>query len=226
MTAETGGTLGTWRRFVFDRSTSIFRAYWGSRFMGTIGWLFDKLGISMLDAVQAPWLQMDDGPAYDALRPLGQEQSMPQYPIEDWVTYRNRLRTVWQIWPYAGDERAIIDQLAAAGRPGAQIFRFSETGSWSDFVVFYPAGSHPVTGSKNYGASGNYGDSGLTYGVDGITAEELVSYKELIKHWKPARWKCPWIIWEIRGSTYGTGHTYGEAGLTYGGEQERTQVQI
>jgi hypothetical protein len=145
---------------------------------------------------------------------------MPQYPFETWTAYRDRLRTSWDTWSRAGDEDTITGQLALAGAPGAQILRYTDNGSWSEFVVFYPAGSHPVTGSNAIG-SGLIGGGYL--GVDGITPEELASYKGLIRHWKPARWKCPWIIWELSGDTIGTGHLIG--GSVIGGTQVRTQVQ-
>jgi hypothetical protein len=192
--------------------------------MATIGLLWDSIAQIATDAFTAPLHQAENGPAYDALRPLGLEMSMPQYPIETWLQYRSRLRTDWNTWSKAGTEQTIIDQLELAGRPNAQIFRFSENSSWSEFVVFYPTGSHPVTADTLVG-SFTVGD-GTTVGVAGVTAEELTSYKDLIKHWKPARWKCPWIIWEISGWTVGTGHTVGEVGLLVGGSQLRTQVQI
>lgn len=216
---------GSFRRLLQDRYIGkLWQNYFGSRMLTTLGLLWDTLSQTVTDAFAAPLHRAENGPAYDAVRLLGNETSMPQYPFETWEAYRSRLRTDWDTWSKAGDEDTITGQLALAGRPGAQIFRFSDNGSWSEFVVFYPAGTHPVTGDRTYGSGLTYGGSS-TYGVAGITAEELAGYKDLITHWKPARWKCPWIIWEISGATYGTGHTYGEAGLTYGGEQQRTQVQ-
>lgn len=222
---DPGGSIGTYRRFLYDRYISrLWRNTYGSRLMATIGLLWDSVAQIAVDAFMAPMHRAENGPAYDALRLLGNESSMPQYPFETWTAYRSRLRTDWDTWAKAGDEQTIIDQLALAGRPDAQIFRFSETDSWSEFVVFYPAGSHPVTADSLVG-SFIVGD-GTTVGVAGITAEELTGYKALITHWKPARWKCVWIIWEMSGWTVGTGHTIGEVGLVVGGSQLRTQVQI
>ena len=189
--------------------------------VGTFGALYDYAMQGVSEAAASPMI-----PHYDALRRLGDEQSMRQYPEESWTDYRLRLNAAWNTWDYAGDERSVVDQLAAAGMPGAQVFRFTESGSWSEFVVFYPAGSHPVTSKSDYGDPGiAYGDPGLSYGPAGITAEQLHGFKDAIIDWKPARWKCPYILWELSGATYGTGHTYGEPGLVYGGEQVRTTVQ-
>lgn len=225
MTISEGGSPGTFRRFLYDRYLSrLWRAFYGSRYMATLGLLWDMIAQIATDAFRAPMHRLDSGPAYDALRPLGQETSMPQYPVETWTQYRSRLRTDWDTWQKAGDETTIVNQLALAGRPNAQVLRFSPISSWSEFVVFYPAGSHPVTGDNTVG-SFTVGD-GTTVGVAGVTAEELTSYKDLIVHWKPARWKCTEIIWELTGWTVGTGHTVGEVGLVVGGSQLRTQVQV
>ena len=222
---QKAGTPGTWHRYVYDRSAPVFRAYWGVRYLATVaGLLWDSIAEANRDAFAAPLIN-GPGPAYDALRPLGEEQSMPQYADETHEQYQSRIDHPWDTWSAAGDEDTIIEQLELSGRPGAQIFRWQYPDHWSRFVVFYPAGSHPVTGSNaEYGDGTIYGD-GTNYGLAGITPQQLETYRGIIKHWKPARWVCPWIIWEISGATYGTGHTYGEAGLVYGGEQRRTQVQ-
>lgn len=217
---------GTWRRYVYQYMPDMFRRYWGVRFgTGMIGGLWDRISQALVDSVTALYVQEENGPAYDALRPLGNEMSMPQYATETWLQYRSRLRTAWETWDKAGSFGTIVDQLALAGLPDAQVFRFSESGSWSEFVVFYPNGAHPVTDFASYFGSGATFGDGTIYGPNNLTAEQLRTYKDLILHWKPADWKCPYIIFEVSGETYGTGHTFGEAGLTYGGEQIRVKVQ-
>jgi hypothetical protein len=221
---QDSGAPGTWRRYLYQYMPDMFRRYWGVRFGATLGMLWDDLSQAVRDAVFSAYHYEDGGPAYDALRPLGNELSMPQYSEEDWLQYRSRLQTDWETWARAGDESTIIEQLALAGAPGAQIFRFSENGSWSEFVVFYPAGTHPVTGTPEVGGF-TVGD-GTIVGPIGITVSQLSSLRGLITHWKPARWKCPWLIWELDGWTVGTGHTIGEPGLVIGGTQVKTSVQI
>jgi hypothetical protein len=152
---------------------------------------------------------------------------MPQYATETWPQYKARLATDWETWTeYAGSFRGIVRQLELAGAPGAQIFRFSDTGSWSEFIVLYPAGTHTVTGELTIGGSWTIGAGDGTIGPIGLTLEQLSTYKDLIVHWKPAIWKCTEIIFEISGWTIGDGnHTIGELGLLIGGEQVRTTVQ-
>lgn len=227
MPSGNGGARGTWTRFLFDWHQDWGRRDIGSRWIaGILGSLLDHFSVGVRDAVLGTYHKNGDKlPAYDALRLLGNSKSMPQYATETWPQYLSRLQTDWSTWDTATSEGVIVDQLALAGAPGAQIIMWHENDSWSEFIVFYPAGSHPVTGYKEYGAGHSYGDTGLIYGPDGITAEQLSTYKDLITHWKGVEWKCPWLIWEVSGSTYGTGHIYGEAGLVYGGEQVRTKVQ-
>ena len=220
------GAPGTWRNFLYFYLPDLYRRYWGVRFSGGwLGTLFDSISSAIMDAALSPYLKGNSTPAYDALRLLGNETSMPQYATEGWVQYRSRLETDWETWTeQAGTFRGIVNQLALAGAPGSQVFRFSESGSWSDFVVFYPAGSHTVTGSLEIGSGWLIGDGSIV-GPLGVTPEQLSTYRDLITHWKPAIWRCPWIIFEINGWTIGTGHTVGEVGLVIGGEQVRTSVQ-
>lgn len=204
---------GTFRRWAYDRSTAAWRSKYGRRSLGALTLLWDTLTQATLDAWRAPMLELEFGPAYDALRPIGQEQSMPQYPAEDWIAYRNRLRDPWLTWEFAGTEQTLIDQLAAAGVPNARIIIWGE----GEFIVFYGEGDHAVTGYRTYGDGASYGDPGLVYGPTGIPGDTLRALKGLINHWKPAEWVCPFVLFEISGHTYGTGHTYGEPGLVYGG---------
>ena len=143
MSSPTLASLGTWRRYTWERSTTFWRGYFSERSRGTLALLWDALSQATVDALRAPYLQDEYGPAYDALRPIGDEQSMPQYPIEDWLTYRNRLRDPWHAWTYAATERGVIEQLAAAGVPNAQIFR----NGISSFWVFYAAGGPSCNGA-------------------------------------------------------------------------------
>ena len=220
------GRPGTWRNFLYFWGPDLFRRYWGLRFFGGwLGVLFDSINTALMDASLSPYLKGGSVPAYDALRHVGNETSMPQYATETWAQYRARLATDWETWTeYAGSFRGIVQQLELAGAPGAQVFRFSESGSWSEFVVFYPTGSHTVTSELEVGGGWLVGDGSIV-GPIGVTPEQLSTYRDLIKHWKPGIWKCPWIIFELSGWTVGTGHLVGEVGLVIGGDQIRTAVQ-
>lgn len=216
------GYLQTWL------ATPTFQGPAGRRWVHVMGGLFDRAHQALQDTVLGRYTHGRFGPAYDAPRHLGNERSMPQYATETWAQFVARLDDAWPTWEEAGDESAITRQLDLAGFPGAEIFRWTQDGSWSEFAVFFPQGTHPVTAQgREYGEPGlTYGEPGLVYGPLGINGQQVTTIKKLILHWKPARWKCRYVIWEISGATYGTGHTYGEAGLVYGGEQARTTVQL
>lgn len=218
---------GTWRRYAYDYLPDMFRRYWGVRFGGgLIGRLWDSITQASLDAVLGAYHQANDGPAYDGIRLLGNEMSMPQYPTETWLQYRSRLRVAWDTWAQAGDENTIINQLELAGAPGAYVFQDGTNGSWSEFNVVYAQEDHTVTDYDTiFGDGSTFGDGSL-FGPAGITPAQLATYRDLIVHWKPAHWKCNFLIWEISGATAGTGHTVGEVGLLVGGEQIRTAVQV
>lgn len=210
--------VGTFRRFAWDKLSSprTLRGHFGRRMMGAISLMFDELSESVSQAVQVSWIERNPPP--DALGPIGRESLLARYPTETQQQYKTRIARAWTDWQVAGDESSIINQLAAAGHPGAQIFRWLGNGSWSEFIVFFPTGTHNVTGAGPAYGSFTYGD-GTVYGPVGITPVELNTLRGIIQQWKPGRRKCVSIIWEISGWTYGTGHEYGEPELVYGGEQ-------
>lgn len=182
---------------------------------------FDMLAEGARQAVRASWIgdTPGNGPAYDGVGAAGNELSLPRYPQETWAQYHARLQRAWTDWPLAGHESIIRAQLAAAGFPGAQIFYALDWPGWADwwsqFVVFYPAGTHTVTGGAEIGAF-TIGD-GTIIGVDGISVADILALRLIIKKFKPAHWVCRAIVFELSGWTIGTGHVIGEPGLEVGG---------
>ncbi len=208
----------SFRSYLASRATRVFRGGFGAKWRDTIGLLGDSIQQMIYDATRSPWLDESDGPAYDALTPLGREMSIPQWPVINWFQYRSQLRDAWTTWGRAGSPQLIIDQLALAGFPGAQWFRWSENGSWSEFVIFWPTGTHPVTGPGALIGSFIVGD-GTHIGPTGITVDQITTIRGIIKHWKPAIWICPRVIFNLTGWTVGDGHIVGEGGLVIGGTQ-------
>jgi len=215
--------IRTYRDYLVRIAPRVLRSLPGQKLVGLTGLLCDYIAEGARQAVRAMWIgdRTGNGPAYDALEPGGRELSLPRYPGETWASYHARLQRAWTDWPVAGHETSIEAQLAAAGFPGAVIFYVTDwpgfLTSWSQFVVFYPAGMHPVTGPGPAYGSFNWGD-GTTFGPTGITAEQLGAMRAIIRKFKPGHWVCRAIVFELSGWTFGTGHTYGEPGLVYGGE--------
>lgn len=193
MTDRLPGTIGD----------SLHRAHvgaWGrdyaKRFLGALGLFGDSLAQAMVDAWASTIQTRGDGPAYDALRLLGKEFSIPQTEIESWTTYAARISNPWKVWAEAGTDAGIINQLAAIGFPGATIVATTEKGSDYDFNVVFPEGTHSVTTyGATYGDGSLYGD-GTTYGPGGITGEELRSMRSIVVHFKPAHWRALFFVFE------------------------------
>lgn len=207
----------TFRSDLAERAQGPFRGEFGAKFTATVGLLFDSLVQMAFDALRSPWARETDGPAYDALRPLGQECSIPQFPEESWLQYRSRIENPWEPWSRAGSAAIIVEQLELAGFPGAVWYRWGEGGSLTEFQIFFPAGTHTVTASgPPYGGGSVYGAA--TYGPVGITSAQMDTIRGIINLWKPHNWVCRKVKFELTGLTYGTaGLTYGGPGLVFGG---------
>jgi hypothetical protein len=211
-----------YRSYVARIVPRVLRSEPGKRFTGALALMWDYLAEGARQAVRSSWIgdRTGNGPAYDALDPGGQELSLPRYPLETWPQYHERLQRAWTDWPTAGHETSIQGQLAAAGFPNALIFYLTNwlehTGWWSQFVVFFAAGTHPVTSAGPPIGSFVVGD-GTTIGPVGITADQLFALRSIILKFKPAHWVCRAVIFEMSGWTVGMGHDVGEPGLVIGG---------
>jgi hypothetical protein len=207
----------------------IARTEVGQRLIGTCALVFDNTMESVNHALRSAWVGDSLGPSPDALVYAGEEHSLPRYPRESQAQYEARLQRVWDDWPYAGHETSLAEQLEAAGFPGAEFYYASDwptTGLadwWSQFWVYFPSGTHSVTAVAPEWGSFAWGD-GTAYGPVGISFEDLDAMRRIIKKFKPAHYICGGIVFEISGWTYGTGHTWGEPGLVWGGESAVTGV--
>lgn len=205
-------------------SPTVLRGRYGRRLGGALALLFNSAAQGLVHALKAPWIRSDDGPAYDALALLGSEMSLPRYPVESWGQYKARLDRAWDDWPFAGAESSLIGQLAAAGYPGAQILFFpsapgphGEAEYWSQFWLYFPPGTHPVTGPGPAWDSFDWGD-GTLYGPAGLTLEYVETLFAIIKKWKPGHWICRGIIFGLTGAAIWGQFDWGDA--NYGGAVE------
>jgi hypothetical protein len=197
---------------------AIWRAFWGERFLVTLALMWDSFVQILVDAARSSWLAEDDGPAYDALRPLGQDRSIQQFPGEDWLQYRDRLRNAWNTWSRAGSFSIIVEQLALAGFPGATITRTGLT----EFTVHFPVGTHSFTAAPAWGSFA-WGD-GTAYGPGNMTPEQAATIRGIIKQWKAHNWICRRVTFQLTGWAYGDGHSWGDPGLVWGGSQTEIGV--
>jgi hypothetical protein len=190
-------------------------------FVGVVlGLMADTIAEGMGAAVRMPWLLEPLSPP-DILPFVGKERKLPRYPGESQDQYRVRMHGAWEAYQYGGDESAIIGQLAKAGWVGARIydpwnFGFAVTPYYSQFVVWFPIGSHTVVSAGPAIGSFTVGD-GTIIGPVGITPAQLATVRGIIRKWKPVEWICRWIHFQVSGWAIGDGHLVGEPGLLIGG---------
>jgi hypothetical protein len=204
----------------------------GERLLGFYALMADTIAEAASEAIRAPWLQTHTPVPEDALAELGAEYNMPRYPGETNAQYKARLQGKWDAWEFAGNESAILAQLTAFGLPDAEIYTprdwsarppinhpVTDTPWWSRFWVVIPDGSHSVGVARTYGDGSTYGNplDPFVYGAD-MAPGLALALRQLLNQWKPGHVVCAEVIFEIGGETYGTGHTYGEPGLVYGGD--------
>jgi len=209
------------RKFVEDESTSWLLGPLSGGFVGVVlGVMADTIAEGMGAAVRMPWLLEPLSPP-DVLPFVGKERRLPRYPGESEDQYRVRMHGAWEAYQYAGDESSILGQLALAGLPGAVIYdpwnlAFPISPYYSQFVVWFPLGTHPVTSPGQAWGSFSWGD-GTRYGPTGLTPELAQTIRGIIKKWKPVEWICRGALFQVSGWAYGDGSLWGEAGLQWGG---------
>lgn len=212
----------SYRDLEFVRVPTVLRGLAGSALTGVLTLMMDAIAQGLSHAFRAPLNQAEGGPAYDGLSLLGRDTSLPRYPTETWNQHKARIDRAWDDWPLAAGEPAMIAQLRAAGFPNAQIrFYPSEPGPhgepppyYSQFWVYLPRGSHPVTGPAAPWGSFNWGD-GTLWGPQGITLIQIFTLRAIIAKWKPGLWVCRGIKFQVASTTWGS-FSWGD-GSVWGG---------
>lgn len=167
------------------------------------------------------WLLDEESPD-DALPLFASERGLPRYINETAAAHRARLHGAWNTYQRAGSDEVLVEQIEAAGYVGARVYTAADwptrdaVGHWSQFWVFFPTGSHPVTGEGPAIGTFTVGD-GTTIGPVGITASEIKELRAIVRRWKPSRWVCRQLIFQIDGWTIGDGGSVGDPGLEVGG---------
>lgn len=191
---------------------------------GFVGVVFALVGDTIAEgaelAARAPWLLEATSPD-DVLPLIGDERRMPRYPSETAAQYRARLHGAWNAYSFGGDESAIITQLEAAGFVGVRIY---DPGNWergpsgysTQFWVWFPEGSHPITAQGPICGAGPVCGDGSICGPVGITPAQLRAVRSLVRKWKSSRWICRQLIFEVTGPTCGTGHLCGDGSICGG----------
>lgn len=168
----------------------------------------DLLSEGMSLAAKTGWI-LDPQSPDDTLPLFASERRLPRYPLETAPQHRARLHDAWQAYSAIG-EATIVRQLELAGYPGAQIeFRSWFPGPlgepapyWSQFWVFFPIGTHPITAPGPNWGDFDWGD-GTLFGPEGLTQEFVATISGIIKKWKPSRWICRGVVFELSEALWG-----------------------
>lgn len=152
----------------------------------------------------------------DGIPLIGKERKIPRNPGESLINYRMRVWDAWSAYAFGGSKTAIETQLEIAGFPGQVMYSgpFGEPDHYSQFWVYFPAGTHSVTAAGPEWGSFDWGD-GTTWGPVGMPVEQIHALIDMILKWKNSQWVCRALVFEISGFLYGTGKRWGEH--TWGG---------
>lgn len=179
-------------------------------------------------AVKLAWVKSPEQPP-DALLYLGQERLLPAFPTEPAANHRARLADAWNIWATAGNPETLEASLASAGYPLTVYERHEwptkhPVGYWSIFWLLDSTNSIPASPPSTYGDGTTYGQPGVYYGMHGPSNLPAIvdSIRKAIKKMRPAHVILGHVIIPGTAPLYGTGHKYGDVGLTYGGTSPMT----
>ncbi len=211
--------LKTFRQQLLDLSPPWLQAALSGAFLEiTLGFVVDAIVDLAGVALRQQWIK-DPSVAVDALPHHGRNFSLRRLPIETAPQFIERLQNAWQTWEFAGHESIIEGALATLGYPGI-IFdpnELNDPSYWSRFVLYFAPGTHPAIGAGLTWGTFTFGGSNR-FGPLGLTTAWVQSVQALVATFKPADWICSDIVLQLSGWAYGTGHTWGEAGLFWGGE--------
>lgn len=151
----------------------------------------------------------------DFLRLAGIERSLPQYAIEDNDDYRERLVDAWDVWPTAGSDTGIVQQLHTQGlsasyivfnlAPGGEVYDgTTQVGArhikqypshwdwWAEFAVLIdlPSGSIGNGAKPWQDVLGEYSGTGSIL----FSQAQLDTVRQVVDLFKPVGWLCREII--------------------------------
>lgn len=178
----------------------------GEAWCTAFGLVFDATHDAAVIAVKCRMPQL--APA-DAVPYIGSERNFDRVPRETIEQYRNRLKSAWEAWRYAGTDKGVVDQLSLTGLT-ANIVRNNQwtvdanAGNvqyyWARFWVLIdtPTGwaSDDVWGTGTWG-SGLWGLSA------NITDEDIQYIQKTIVKWKHAPCHCISAIVLLSGGVWG-----------------------
>jgi hypothetical protein len=195
-----------------DRLWSAFRqrpytqGVTGTAFIDALALLWDADDEAASLSIRSSWI-LDPTCMADSLQRKGVERSLEKYPAETWEQFRTRLWTAWQDYAAAGSATNLLQQLVYLGFPVGSItihYRTFESRPpanwWSQFWLVVTAsptwatvGPPPQWGSIVWGS--------FIWGITGLTDSQIVMLRRAVLKWKPSKWVCRSIVFDIPGQT-------------------------
>lgn len=196
----------TWIDYCYELSPTWLKRKWGERFVGAHALLANVVSEGIALALRSGHVH-DPEIATDSLALIASERGLPRYFNESFASAKTRAQSAWNIWRLAGTEPSIESQLTSLGFTGAKVYTpatwsRAPFGYWSEFWVFFPYGSHPMTAQTLCGGGGICG-AGLFCGGDGTLLTQLSTARDIIARFKPVDWVCRELIFEITAATCG-----------------------
>lgn len=177
---------------------AVSQGWWGV----LVGLIHDVSAEAWSLVLRMPWLADAESPD-DVVPIVAKERRLRRYSLETAAAHRARVLDAWNAYAFAGAGQTILQQLDLAGYPGAALRFFTgregprqEPGPyWSQFWVYWPIGTHPVTGDAP--AVGSFVVGSAQVGVVGVDPDYFPTVRGIIRKWKPVDWYFRGFVFQI-----------------------------
>ncbi len=189
-------TTVSYEEFILRKVPSWLNGTWGSAYLQTYGQQFDELLASFQEACRCGFILTCPE---DALRFIGVERGMEQYPSESIEDYRLRLWNAWQAWRFAGTDKGITDQIKYAF--GLTNVSIRDNGDWDPappddntdwWSRFWVVIDQPHPWTFHTWGEGTWGDGRRWGGTIETSQVELM--RRIIRKWKASHAFCEGIL--------------------------------
>lgn len=159
----------------------------GTQLLSVIGVVYDRLLVAVKDAVKVRFIELSPD---DALPHNGYATNIDRYPSDTDDGYRQRIRSAWNSWVFAGTEAIVVSEMETYLTTATITILENrdwtppdgDTAWWSRFWVIIQGTDWVADGT--WADSGTWDDGGV-WDTD-MTLEEVATVKNIIRKWKPA----------------------------------------
>lgn len=200
------------REYIKAWSPSWLRTGNNEKYMGALGLMLDRMAEATRLAISMRSITSPDFPS-DAQGLVGQERTLPRFPLESEAAYVARLQDAWLLWHEAGTQGGIADMFARLGT--AIAFKTNATWNWdtqpinwSRFWVVIT--THSWTNEGTWDGAGTWDDGG-TWDTT-ATPDEVRAVRGIVRSFKGAHEICPAICVVLDGVTWAANQPNGTWG--------------